>query len=333
MEIIKLYKSRYDIINSKDLMEMTEDKDYLKMIKNKHEGTCYLGSYIKEIKSIVRQGNVEISQHHLDCRGIVNIQFEALVIQQEKNDLITDCKIDVKLENERIFGKSSYGRIMFEKHNIFKTIKRGDMIPAKIINSHYAKDSTRISIFATPYIPKFDNNIAIYTIDVKLENKEIEKIHSYIDQMNILKNKIKKFSKNNEKKFNKFVDIYYPYKNKKVPHLLKVNKLKLKLLDINLIKIENPIKFILIKSDEIDKSKSFVLYTEINKLEEIRKYININEQKSKYKYNIIDEAPFVVLESLYISYIKYIIFLIEMTEIYEYPKDTIYWKSIKDYKV
>ena len=132
---------------------------------------------------------------------------------------------------------------------------------------------------------------------------------------------------------NKFVDIYYPYKNKKIPHLLKISKLKLKLLEITLIKIENPIKFILVKSDEINKSKSFVLYTEINKLEEIKKYTNINEQKSEYNYNIINDPPFVVLESLYISYIKYIVFLIEMTEKYEYPKDTIYWKSIKDYKV
>ena len=121
MEVYKLYKGRYDIIDPKILMEKTKDDDYLKMIKKYHEGKCYLGSYIKEIESIIKLGDVEISRNHMDCRGTVNILFKASIIQREKNDLIADCKIDI-LEDERIFGKSMYGRIMIEKHSIFKTI-------------------------------------------------------------------------------------------------------------------------------------------------------------------------------------------------------------------
>ena len=330
MEIIKVYSSRFDINDVNKLYNPIKN-ECMNILKENYEGKCFQGSFIKKIKSILKLSSVKISQNHSDGRGSVCIQFEAIIIQKEKNDIITDCTIIAK-KDKRIFAKNEYSKIMISYHNIFKVIKEYDMIPIKINGSKYTPFQDKISIYASPYLPEIKNVISIYVVDSKLNNKEISKLQSYIDQINILKKKIKNFNNNERKKFNKFADIYYPYKNKKIPHLLKINKFDIELLDITSIKLNSSISYIFIQSDEIEKSKPFILYTKLEKIKDIQKYIQSIEEKSEKKYTIINDSAFIVLEIIYISYIKYTIFLIEMTEIYDYPKDTLFWNSIKEYK-
>ena len=331
MTDIKIYNQR---INLKDVNEIykTKEKSCMKKLRDNYKGKCYKGAYIIDILSLLEISNVEISRNHTDARALMDVRFEAQVIQRTENDLIAKCKI-FKRKGNKIFAKTDYSDVILLQHEILKIVQDNDIIPIIVIKSRYTVLKDRLSIFAVPFVPYVPVKNYIYVMENSLNNDEIKKLKSYNLQLNELKDWIKKLNSTDKKKFTAFDNLFYPFKKQKKPQLLE-NK-NISLLDLSTINLNAFKSGILIPSPEIINSKLFILNSEISNLSSIKSMIEKNENKKMIvKYIVIHEKSYIVFELLYIKFIKYLIFIKDMVKEYNYPKeDNIYWKNLKEYSI
>lgn len=325
----KIYNQRVDFKSMISIYTPFK-KSCIKVLKDNYQGRCYKGAYIIDIESILKNSDLEISRNHLDGRGSSFVMFKANVIQRDEGDLVAKCKI-IKRKDGRMFAETKYSNVILLNHDLLKIVKEGDIIPIIVKKSRYTPLRNKISVFAVPFVPQISANTYIYVCDGSLTSVEVQKLNTYITQMGEINSLIKKLKPADEKKFSYYNEIFYPFKNVKKPKLLE-NK-NVILLDILTMKFEadKDVSRIIISCDEINKSKSFVLSTTISWLDSVKK--SIEKDKSNSKSTILNDKPYVIFESLYIERIKYLLFLKDMVQSYELPKEkNIYWRSLKEYK-
>jgi len=330
----KIYNQRIDFKDVNSIYRPREKSCMLKLRDN-YKGRCYKGAYIVDIQSIIKISDVEISQNHSDARASLCVVFKAQVIQREENNAIAKCKI-IKRKGDRTFAETQYSNVILLNHDMLKIVKEKDIIPIIIMQNRHTILGDKISIFAKPYTPHVPNKNYIYVITDPMSKYEIHKIKTYISQIEELRKWLKKLEPANMKKFTAFDNIFYPFKKQKEPKLLE-NK-NISVTDMFSINLESFKNSIIIISPEIKKSKLFALHANISALDSIKKLLEKNKtQNSSYslsKYIIISEKAYIVLEIIYIKYIKYILFLRDMIKEYGFPEENnIYWKNLKEYKL
>ncbi len=329
MTSIKIYNQKIDL-KDVDIIYEPKEKACMKKLREIYQNKCFEGSYILEIKNIIKISDVSISSYHLDVRGELWVTFTAEVVQYSENDLIADCKISKKIGN-KVFAKTEYSNVILLSHDLSKLIKEGEHIPIIVKRAGYKILKNNISIIALPFTPSVPIHKSMYILVDNMSAEEINKIKSYIDSAKALKEWIKKLNTANAKKYKQFDKLFYPYKKPKKPSLLTTNKKDINLLDffaLNYDKLASNI--IIIPSPEISHSEPFVLKANIDS----RKSIEANIKKQTQKWNIIEEKSYVVFESLLISYIKYLNFLKDMVNNYDLFKESSpYWKAMMSYKI
>lgn len=319
----KIYSQRIDI---NDINDIYSPKDIIAMkyIKKLYEGKCLKGALIKKILDIKYISDLKISHLHNFVKGIIDVSFIAEIYQINQSDIIL-CEIMDKGES-RVGAKTEFAKIIMKQHSLLNTVDRGELIPVIVKQTFYKPYKSEVTLYCVPMLPVVPIKKYIYVIDNELSQLQLDKINDYLKKVNELKTKHRKISNALLKKKEEIDCLFYPFKSQKKPEILTKNK-KIKILDITLIKYNEFKGGIFIPSCEIRQSKPLVLFADIKELSNIEKFVTTREH-----YNIIKENAFTLLESFFISYIKYNEFLYEMMEKYTVTKNSLYWKSVKDYK-
>ena len=198
--MIKRFVSKITLTSTDSLSDNIEDvvKSYLeKLIVN----TCFSGSFITGIHSIIRLGQTVVCNQKLDSTCYVSVEFDANIISFVKGDVV--CCSVIKIKDSIIIARGQHTVVMLVD-NPDKQIQTNNKIIVITNDIKYSPRQEHISIIARSFIPTssiFDNIIYKTT-----NNKDIDDSF-VIERYDILNNIIQETGD-----VSKLNEILYPYK-------------------------------------------------------------------------------------------------------------------------
>lgn len=198
--MIKRFVSKITLTSSDSLSTNIEEvvKSYLeKLIVN----TCFSGSFITGIHSIIRLGQTVVCNQKLDSTCYVSVEFDANIISFVKGDIV--CCSVIKLKDSIIIARGQNIVVMLID-NPDKQIQTNNKIIVITNDIKYSPRQEHISIIAKPFIPTpsiFDNIIYKTTnnkdIDTSFVTERYETLTNIIQEIGDVR---------------KINEILYPYK-------------------------------------------------------------------------------------------------------------------------
>lgn len=188
--------------------------DYSKMrmekIKKQLVGYCFRAMLITSIEEIIAFSQIRTNSKELSGNMHMDIEARVKGIIYEAGEIISDVMIN-NVTNTILSASSKYANVNIVIGNL-NILKVGDMTPVIVRLSQYNISSTKISIAAEPFVPKFFNTIKFYVCDEYTENKLTNKLKK---EANNYLNTIREFTPEKKQSMEFFVNLVYPYKKKR----------------------------------------------------------------------------------------------------------------------
>ncbi len=193
--------------------EMTGILDNIILVKlnNKFIKKCYAGCYIIKITNVV----------HSKCTlrndkpgyGIVNVVFQCDVIVYRQNEIIIGIRVE-HIESGMVVCYSEHTTATIEDADNFKSLKKGQIIPVRVLDTTYPILQEAIVITASINIISYDDTIQARRICLP---QKVSQMSQFSNMLLKIKNEISSASslkKPDKQIYLKFRDLLYPYKKK-----------------------------------------------------------------------------------------------------------------------
>lgn len=191
-----------------------------------YEKKCMYSSYIHSINSIIKRSQATIIKRDLtECAIRVYVTFDVTIIKYDQHDIIVGCKVikdsiqkgTINYQN-MILCKNDHVTAMINNSDKLSSIQKDQIIPVIVGGISYSDHKNTILVNAYPFIPVIGEEV-VYKIDpLSEENKQYlrDTVYSQLDKvLEEKKSIIQDLQK--KKRWTYFVDLLYPYKNKKAP--------------------------------------------------------------------------------------------------------------------
>jgi len=302
MLLDKLLTTTVELLNPDEIYAKNIDEIVMNILKDRYEGQCFGGSYIKSIDKIVRKSSRRMSTIKLDGSCSMDVIFKATVIYFFKNELIFGVKITKnKTRDGSIIGLTDCASIIIKHDKILSYFGDKYIIPCIIDDAKYGIFKS-VSVVANAFKPK-EKEIMFYIV-----NEKNEKINISDSLENVSKQILDKFNniKNNKQLTNTidiFSDLLYVFKEQKK---FSLNSHEFKIMKLTKDEFERVNQGIYIRPSELRQEKLQCYYYPFDN--------NIfNTIKLKYKF------CFVTLSKLYeFLYCDYLIFISSLCDMIEY---------------
>lgn len=193
--------------------EMTGMLDNIILFKlgNKFIKKCYAGCYITKINNVVHSKCV--LRNDKPGYGIVNVAFVCEAIVYRLNEIIVGIRVE-HIEAGMVVCFSEHTTATIEDADNFKSLKKGQLIPVRVLETTYPILQEAIVITASINIISYDNMIQPYRICLP---QKVSQMNQFSDMLLNIKNEISaalSLKKQKRNIYNQFRDLLYPYKKK-----------------------------------------------------------------------------------------------------------------------
>ena len=284
MKISKTIATQVDIKDMEQLYSGDIDLVVRNMLEDRYKGKCYNSCLITDILDIER-GHAKINTPAGTGQGYVDVQCKVEAIEYMKGECVL-CKVEEITKYGYIICKSVDGKgtAILQRTKDIKSVKTGQVIPVRVIESRYGISRESISINGTFY--KLPKNSNIFKIG-PLSKSDKTELDVFIKDMTHIEAQLKK-QKNQLVKF--FNDLLYPFKGS--PQKGKADMKKM--LAAGFVS----------KSEKLDKS-----LPNVEVLKKIPKDVVV-----------IEEDPLVVYKALFNEYVLHMHALISLCEYFSDTK-------------
>ncbi len=241
------------------------DEVILRQSRKIYQNKCFRNQYILSVNKIVKKSLPHVIKRNFDANIRVYAQMECDIIKYDKNDIITDLKVNkmiTKSSNEdydTILCSNNTTVVQLYKNDKLNDIKVNDIIAVNIIDISYRTGCNKIIVRGKCFAPNETDNY-VYNIP-KLSNEDIDDLKNNILPIyNKLLNEQNELINNNllKSRFNYFKTLLYPYvKDKSALIKTKYNILD---FDINgILKIDNRIYASDMQIVKSDKNNNLII--------------------------------------------------------------------------
>jgi len=185
---------------------------YLRKANEKIVGHCFAGAYITEIIKL-EHSDLEMKLKY----GIVNIMIECNAIVYQENDILTGAIVTYRSKTGHTICEDKNGMYIAtvsDAHD-FHSLHIDQMVLLRVLECSYPILKNKMSITVSINVIDYDL-MARRQFEIGLPKKvsEMPEFNDLIERIKSELEKIKKFSPQQKKIYNKFEDILYPYKKK-----------------------------------------------------------------------------------------------------------------------
>lgn len=156
------------------------ENNIIEALRAIYENKCYKSCRIEKILEVVQRSECVIDPRGHISEGRINVKFLAQVTILNKNEVLNGCTI-THIDKNMISATNDRASIMLKFEESMSTFRCGQIIPVVIKNTMYNIGSSRISISATPFIPK--RTSVCYHIDGKLTTEEKQQLKPAIARL------------------------------------------------------------------------------------------------------------------------------------------------------
>ena len=213
MKFEKTFEITIDVVNPINFC-INKQKNVLTYLNNNYENKCYLGTFILEIKNILKISNCKIVDTNSSSNGVINVKFSAEVYVLNQWDIVIGSKIKEKSD----IAISNYEKnnlkicITFKPTNIHaNTLSVNQLLPIRIIKSVCKPNYSHI--IAIGVLLTCDKKSTVYKVKGKVHNNALPEINILL---NNIKNEIllrTELMKKKKKEIIFFESLLYSYKN------------------------------------------------------------------------------------------------------------------------
>ena len=150
----------------------------IRRLKTVYEKKCFRGTYILEVDKINKISDCEIIASNLRSIGIINVEFEAKVINYSEGDIIADTVIIIKDNIPYCKSEFVLCALGTDKNNTI--LIDGNVVP--MIVDHLMYNNTnreKVNIYAKILLPLTSS--PIYQVDGSLDSKDYPLLKPYVD--------------------------------------------------------------------------------------------------------------------------------------------------------
>lgn len=294
MKIIKIYETLINL----SAIEMYQgiEEVVISKIKKNFIGKCEKNSLIINYLDIVKMSNLRLLNSVLDGSGQVSVQFKAEAIIYEEGDILAGCEIQKIEKGNKIICKTENAIINIKGNKLLQSLKTGQKIAIRIDIVSYLKGEDIITIYGSPY--SYSHKFTVFKVSenpILPEEEEIIKI-----KLQEIK-KIEEIPVDN-KKFQYFSEIYYPYTEPYNPG--KYKNLK------NILTLKPEVGKYYVRHPIINKSIPEVFYYSEFPSDNL---FNTNV----YEIKIVEETPGFIITHFLTDYLNYIKFIRDTCNIFK----------------
>jgi hypothetical protein len=262
MIITKILETMVDLINPADIYQHDVETMLLQKLNTRYQKRCYLSIYVLEVLRIVRRSSIKMVTNRLDGGAQLSVQFEVSGFIINEGDILHNCKI-IEIHTNAITAEHEYVGIKLQKdpnNKISQVLKIGQIIPIVVSRVRYIPNKSKVSMVATPYIPKI-SEVTYYNITAGISPEQSEKLGMLIDMITE-EEKLHTDTVKISKKYQFFQDLMYPYKvNHKYEKSRLAEQLGMKAVSLELKNMLSISNGVIVQPDEDNMSNRRFFHT------------------------------------------------------------------------
>lgn len=291
--MLLIHKNFSSKVNIDNVYDEDINETILDILKNEYEGKCFQDCYIHKIIELIKRSVV-------DCDSkSVSVEFKANIFRIDKYDIVFQNEIQ-KIDTDYILCKSNYfTSITKNMKNVFtENFKLYQKIPIIVAKVNYPTFKTEFTVNGAAFIPILKNSSETYYNINKLSADEKKCIYDEFGSHLNLELEYLEENKN-DKYYKYFVDLLYPFRDKKLKTEFKKEK-------SDLLKME--------ASGIVARLNIFDVFNH-----EIIEVKNTNKNISKYLGDLsspIEIDAYSLYSEWFVEYIKYMSTIRQLHENY-----------------
>jgi DNA-directed RNA polymerase subunit E'/Rpb7 len=211
MHIITRLIVGIDITHPLDIFADAET-NLLNILAEKYEGKCFSNYFITKVNKIIRRSECMI-QSGCDTFGSMNMIIEVDAIKYNQGDIITGCVIRNKDKSGIIIAVTPTCAVCLDAQDIFNVLKQDNIITVRVGMSKYPPGSDKININAYPFLPE-KKKIIYFISNLPEPNIPDDLYKDMLNRINTEEKRITELKKTNNKGWDFFYNLFYPYKTK-----------------------------------------------------------------------------------------------------------------------
>lgn len=205
--IKKLIDYRVELKDQLIIYSPNKIESLLKILKNRFEGICYAGAFIKKITKIINDPQYIFSRNIFDGRVYCDVRFEAECITPTSGMLMVAQF--VKYIDQQVKLKTDYCEILITKNRLITNFTEKCFVPVVITNA-MCNIGNKISAVGRMYFGG-NSDIIFKTRGIKEPADDIKKtIDSLVDKIKKAKKRIDNATGK------KLLDLFHPFKKHSV---------------------------------------------------------------------------------------------------------------------
>ena len=213
--INKNFSSKLNIDN---VYEKNIDEIIIDLLKGEYENRCYQNCYIYKIDELIKRSVVDCDTKR------VSVEFSAKVYEIDKYDIIFGNEIQ-KITNDFVLCKGyNYSCIIKNMKNVFTDkFKLYQKIPIVVAKVNYPMFKPEFTVNGAAFVPILKNSHEIYyKVDKILKEDKDKILEIYKEYLDF---ELEYMEENkNEKYYKYFIDLLYPFRDKKLKLEFKKDK-------------------------------------------------------------------------------------------------------------
>lgn len=205
-------------VNINDVYDSDINNTILELLKNEYEEKCYQDCFIYKIIDIIKRSVIDCDTKR------ISVEFKAKVFKIDKYDILFQNEIQ-KVNNDYVLCKSNYfASITKNMKNVFtENFILYQKIPIIVAKVNYPTFKSEFTVNGAAFIPILKNSSEIYYNIKKISNDDKKCILEEYGQQ--LEDETEYMNENkNDKYYKYFVDMLYPFKDKKLKSEFKKEK-------------------------------------------------------------------------------------------------------------
>lgn len=124
----------------------------LYLVRNKYEGKCFRGTFIRTVDKILRQSECTIVADSNAMKGTVNIEFEATTLTYPVGWVVVGCRIDL-VKPEMLVCSRDNVKACIKRVKLLDSLKVGQYIPVRVGKVTYNIGATEVTVLGTLFTP------------------------------------------------------------------------------------------------------------------------------------------------------------------------------------
>lgn len=212
MIITKVLQTSIDLFTDADIYSQDIESVLMRKLTDRYVNHCWQSMLITSIKKIVKHSDITMVDNRLDGAAYINVKFEAEGIILVQGEVLHGCKV-IEAATTGIIVEHKYaGGLIYPdpRGQAVKLIQKDQVISIIVDKARYNVNQKQISIRGIPFIPLPPSDI-YYQITNILSPEDTDKVDYLLNKLNEemkLHDSIK-----NEKSYEFFRDLMYPYKS------------------------------------------------------------------------------------------------------------------------